>query len=336
MALSQASTPTFEQFSNFDMNSGRGSPSFKHSPASCSQPLDFPDVYSGFDEHFPMSSLHQHDGTPFTPETVILGGISDQGYFDCAFLSLPQNQAVLPPLREEALQDPTRTKTQQGLAIIQKQNSTSITNISNPSLTLSSQPKIDEEDQQEPIQPKRQSASAKTSGRARWSSKRSRGKKQADPGSPAEMEKRAKFLERNKIAASKCRQRKKKWAADLGTKARELQINKESLTVLTNSLKKEVLYLKGEMLKHSSCSSTQVHAYLQNEIGHILGSCRGCSHCHHSTNNQNDNDDSSGVLGLSVTSNDEEDGQNSIANTASATLLLGSPVASLGCSIEMD
>lgn len=83
---------------------------------------------------------------------------------------------------------------------------------------------------------------------------------------PIEDAKRSKFLERNRVAASKCRQKKKEWTSNLEVRARDLQTSKNQLTVVVGSLKEEILFLKGELLKHSSCGCTAIRDYLNREV----------------------------------------------------------------------
>jgi hypothetical protein len=83
---------------------------------------------------------------------------------------------------------------------------------------------------------------------------------------PVEDPKRSKFLERNRVAASKCRQKKKEWTSNLEVRARDLQSAKNQLTVVVTSLKEEIIFLKGEMLKHSSCGCTAIKDYLNREV----------------------------------------------------------------------
>lgn len=75
-------------------------------------------------------------------------------------------------------------------------------------------------------------------------------------------DKRNQFLERNRVAASKCRQKKKEWTSNLEKRARELQASKTSLALLVSSLRAELLYLKGEALKHTTCNCNSVREYL--------------------------------------------------------------------------
>ena len=76
--------------------------------------------------------------------------------------------------------------------------------------------------------------------------------------------KRSKFLERNRVAASKCRQKKKEWTQDLENRARELQKNNNSLRMMIESCRQEILFLKGELLKHDSCDCTHIQDFLKN------------------------------------------------------------------------
>ena len=85
---------------------------------------------------------------------------------------------------------------------------------------------------------------------------------QSDPNNPEDV-RRSKFLERNRVAASKCRQKKKEWTSNLETRARDLQKNNGSLRLMLGSLKDEVLFLKGEMLKHTSCCCEQIQSFLK-------------------------------------------------------------------------
>lgn len=84
----------------------------------------------------------------------------------------------------------------------------------------------------------------------------------ADPNDP-EGARRSKFLERNRVAASKCRQKKKEWTQNLETKARELQRHNNESRLVRDSCKEEILFLKGEMLKHTACGCTSIQEYLQ-------------------------------------------------------------------------
>ena len=84
-----------------------------------------------------------------------------------------------------------------------------------------------------------------------------------------EDEKRNKFLERNRVAASKCRQKKKEWTSNLETRARELQGTKHELNMMVSSYRDEIMFLKGEMLKHTTCGCDRIRNYLNQEADNI-------------------------------------------------------------------
>jgi len=91
---------------------------------------------------------------------------------------------------------------------------------------------------------------------------------QADSNNPEDI-RRSKFLERNRVAASKCRQKKKEWTSNLETRARDLQKNNSSLRLMLGSLKDEILFLKGECLKHTACGCEQIQSFLKQRGGDV-------------------------------------------------------------------
>jgi hypothetical protein len=87
---------------------------------------------------------------------------------------------------------------------------------------------------------------------------------QAGPNSQ-EGTRRSKFLERNRVAASKCRQKKKQWVENLEAKARTLQAHYSHLNVVVESLKEEVLHLKVEMVRHRDCEGSEIQKFIRDE-----------------------------------------------------------------------
>jgi hypothetical protein len=75
-------------------------------------------------------------------------------------------------------------------------------------------------------------------------------------------EKRRKFLERNRIAASKCRQKKKAWVQDLEKKSNEVSITNRNLKLIVNQLRDQVAVLRGQLLLHKNCQSKVLQQYL--------------------------------------------------------------------------
>ncbi|CAM0143245.1 Transcription factor [Umbelopsis sp. WA50703] len=68
-----------------------------------------------------------------------------------------------------------------------------------------------------------------------------------------EDEKRRNFLERNRQAALKCRQRKKAWLNDLQVKVEDLAHENEQLTAQANSFRDEIIHLRTLLLAHKDC-----------------------------------------------------------------------------------
>lgn len=92
----------------------------------------------------------------------------------------------------------------------------------------------------------------------------SRGSNNTNEPTKPEDVKRSKFLERNRVAASKCRQKKKEWTQNLENRARELQKNNHQLRMVLDSCRQEVLFLKGELLKHSQCECESIQAFIKS------------------------------------------------------------------------
>ncbi|KAG7171473.1 Cyclic AMP-dependent transcription factor ATF-2-like [Homarus americanus] len=76
----------------------------------------------------------------------------------------------------------------------------------------------------------------------------------SDNEDPAE--KRKKFLERNRAAAIRCREKKKKWIENLSIKYDELGSINQKLQTEVSSLRSEVAILKSMLLQHKDCPVT--------------------------------------------------------------------------------
>ncbi|KAH7145990.1 hypothetical protein EDB81DRAFT_483160 [Dactylonectria macrodidyma] len=82
-------------------------------------------------------------------------------------------------------------------------------------------------------------------------------------------EKRTNFLERNRAAATKCRQRKKKWLANLHTKVEVFSTENDALTSQINQLREEMVNLKTLLLAHKDCPVTQpqgLHSAFMSQV----------------------------------------------------------------------
>ncbi|CAO3611793.1 unnamed protein product [Cunninghamella blakesleeana] len=76
-----------------------------------------------------------------------------------------------------------------------------------------------------------------------------------------EDEKRKNFLERNRLAALKCRQRKKQWLNNLQAKVEFLTNDNEQLQMQTNALREEIMNLKTLLLAHKDCPISQANGF---------------------------------------------------------------------------
>ncbi|KAH8602163.1 Aft1 HRA domain-containing protein [Bisporella sp. PMI_857] len=70
-------------------------------------------------------------------------------------------------------------------------------------------------------------------------------------------EKRKNFLERNRVAALKCRQRKKQWLQNLQNKVEAYSSENEHLNIQLNQMKEEIVNLKTLLLSHKDCPLAQ-------------------------------------------------------------------------------
>ncbi|KAF9103142.1 hypothetical protein BGX29_003738 [Mortierella sp. GBA35] len=82
-----------------------------------------------------------------------------------------------------------------------------------------------------------------------------------------EEEKRKNFLERNRQAALKCRQRKKQWLTNLQAKVEYLTNDNEHLQAQTSALRDEIIHLKALLLAHKDCSVAQANGVYADTIG---------------------------------------------------------------------
>ena len=85
-----------------------------------------------------------------------------------------------------------------------------------------------------------------------------------DPNDPKYV-KRSKFLERNRLAASKCRQKKKSWVDNLESRARELLSRNKALNMELASLRCEVQHVRLELAKHRNCDDSEIQEIMMQD-----------------------------------------------------------------------
>ncbi|CAI6309962.1 unnamed protein product [Periconia digitata] len=82
---------------------------------------------------------------------------------------------------------------------------------------------------------------------------------------------RQSHLEKNRVAAHKCRQRKKEYIGSLEYRAREHAAKNKALKENIAMLREELLELKNEVLRHANCGFWAVDEYLTRCAGDLLG-----------------------------------------------------------------
>ncbi|KUI71062.1 Cyclic AMP-dependent transcription factor ATF-7 [Cytospora mali] len=83
-------------------------------------------------------------------------------------------------------------------------------------------------------------------------------------------DKRQKFLEKNRIAASKCREKKKKWVHDLEHNKSELERQNFELRLEHRNLVNELSQTKNMLMNHSACKDPNIDRWLDNEARRIV------------------------------------------------------------------
>lgn len=82
---------------------------------------------------------------------------------------------------------------------------------------------------------------------------------------------RQSHLEKNRVAAHKCRLRKKEYINGLEDRARQFSTRNKALKENVAMLREEVLGLKNEVLRHAGCGFWAVDEYLARCAGDLLG-----------------------------------------------------------------
>ncbi|ODA83564.1 hypothetical protein RJ55_02078 [Drechmeria coniospora] len=72
-------------------------------------------------------------------------------------------------------------------------------------------------------------------------------------------------LERNRVAASKCREKKKQWVHELESKKAELEALHASLLVECTNLLEESTQIKNLLMDHAACHDPNIDMWLDNE-----------------------------------------------------------------------
>lgn len=80
---------------------------------------------------------------------------------------------------------------------------------------------------------------------------------------------RTRNLERNRVAATKCRRRKNQWQAGLESKKSELESRFRALRGETEALAEEVAQLKHLVMAHAFCNDANIDGWIQNQADNL-------------------------------------------------------------------
>lgn len=83
-------------------------------------------------------------------------------------------------------------------------------------------------------------------------------------------DKRKKFLEKNRIAASKCREKKKKWVHDLEHNKSQLERHNMDLRLEYRGLINELNQTKSMLMSHADCNDPNITEWLNNQARRIV------------------------------------------------------------------
>lgn len=86
---------------------------------------------------------------------------------------------------------------------------------------------------------------------------------------PEEKAKRDQFLERNRVAAHKCRQKKKEWVTKLDEEVRELSSRNKYLRAETDLLNNALFEMKNLVFKHTDCHFAPIDDFIAGEASRL-------------------------------------------------------------------
>lgn len=86
-------------------------------------------------------------------------------------------------------------------------------------------------------------------------------------GEEDEEDKRKKHLERNRVAASKSRQRKRQWMQDLERRSEEAVRENDELRNTIERMRFEAQEMRTQLLMHSNCDCVEIQAFIRENPG---------------------------------------------------------------------
>ncbi|KAI9266140.1 hypothetical protein EDC94DRAFT_602927, partial [Helicostylum pulchrum] len=98
------------------------------------------------------------------------------------------------------------------------------------------------------------------------------------PTSSPPKRQRKKLLEKNREAAYRCRQKKKKWVNDLEERSENAEHRNKELQDQVSQLREESIYLRNLLLTHGNCDCDVVQTYLRRTSEQLMNNVNNTSH----------------------------------------------------------
>ena len=105
--------------------------------------------------------------------------------------------------------------------------------------------------------------------------------KELDDGDLFKDPRRRRVLERNRIAATKCRVRKRDEASALASRGQAVEDQNRYLSTCFDLLTAEIYYLKTQLLLHTDCNCLPIQKYIANEAKKSVDRLLACSSAFH-------------------------------------------------------
>ncbi|KAH6970825.1 hypothetical protein BKA56DRAFT_495693 [Ilyonectria sp. MPI-CAGE-AT-0026] len=168
-------------------------------------------------------------------------------------------QSVLPTVEHEQ-KPPTRSQNRR------KSQATSSVSASSASGSVPDAPKPRKRGRKAKAEPKE-------STRARRTQKEESDEDEELPKDP----RRRRILERNRVAATKCRLRKRDEASALASREQAMEDQNRYLSTSFDQLTAEIYHLKTQLLRHTDCNCVLIQKYIANEARKSVDGLLSCS-----------------------------------------------------------
>ncbi|OAQ60880.2 basic-leucine zipper (bZIP) transcription factor [Pochonia chlamydosporia 170] len=207
----------------------------------------------------PSRPEHQHDRSPSDPVTN-----PSTNPYSIASLTTPSDILSPEDISDEAKK--TRAKKTSAKKTSAKKTSAKKTSAKKTSAKSKNEtPAPTKSTMQLPSTEKAFKPSPKTRRQSRRETSKARSRSIAEPQEKKTRNLRQRSLERNRVAASRCRKRKKQWVDNLEQKKSGLESIHHELQTEYMRLLNELSLLKGHVINHARCRDANINVWINNE-----------------------------------------------------------------------